>query len=88
MTVRIGDQDGQPRGTAGRIPGREPGPAILIVGCCHNDAFVPAEILICADTLGAETAIRAWLAERNVRVTSSTPESVSTITGSAGGTSA
>jgi hypothetical protein len=80
----MGSPVAPPAGYRGGSPGRPSSS----VGCCHNDAFVPAEILICADTLGAETAIRAWLAERNVRVTSSTPESVSTITGSAGGTSA
>jgi hypothetical protein len=88
MTVRIGHEGGELRGTDGRILGQEPGPAILIVGCHRDDAFVPAEVLICADTLGAEVAIRAWLAERNIRVTSLNPRRVSTTSGSAGGTNA
>ncbi|MCI0546126.1 MAG: hypothetical protein L0027_02450, partial [Candidatus Rokubacteria bacterium] len=69
-------------------PGQPSGPAILIVGCCRDDAFVPAEVLICAETLGAELAIRAWLAERKIRVTSSSTESVSTISGPVRGTGA
>jgi hypothetical protein len=88
MSVRIGHEGGDLRGADGRIPRQEPGPAILIVGCHRDDAFVPAEVLICADTLGAEVAIRAWLAERNIPVTSLNPRRVSTTSGSAGGTGA
>lgn len=46
-------------------------PAILIVGAWRGEAFVPAEILICAETLEAERAARRWLAEYAIHVTAS-----------------
>ncbi len=49
----------------------DPGPAILIVGARRGEAFVPAEVLICADTLEAEEAVRRWLAEHAIHVTAS-----------------
>ncbi len=47
------------------------GPAILIVGAWREGAFVPAEVLICADTLEAEEAVRRWLAGRAIHLTGS-----------------
>jgi hypothetical protein len=57
--------------TEHRTARHEPRPAILIVGSCRGDAFVPAEVLVCADTLGAEEAIRTWLAAHDISVMSS-----------------
>jgi hypothetical protein len=88
MTMRIGHEDRDLGGTDRRLPGQRPGPAIFIVGCCRDDAFVPAEVLICADSLGAEEAIRVWLAGRNMRLSSSNVEDVSTTSGPAEGSGA
>jgi hypothetical protein len=54
-----------------RTPGHDGRPAILILGSCRGDAFVASEVLICADTLGAEEAMSAWLATHEIHVTSS-----------------
>jgi hypothetical protein len=43
--------------------------SVLIVGARRGDVFVPTELLICANTLGDEDAIRAWLAQHDVNVT-------------------
>jgi hypothetical protein len=43
-------------------------PAVIISGSCSDSAFVPAEILLCADTLAAEVAIRAWLEGHGIRL--------------------
>jgi hypothetical protein len=47
--------DGQPSG-------------VLIKGIRLGAVFVPTEVLISADTLGDEDAIRAWLAEHDIHV--------------------
>ena len=36
---------------------------VLIIGSRRADVFVATEVLISADTLGDEEAIRAWLAD-------------------------
>jgi hypothetical protein len=41
----------------------------LIMGTRQGDVFVPTELLIGAETLGDEQAIRAWLAARHPRRT-------------------
>ena len=41
---------------------------VLIMGACRGDVFVATEVLISADTLGDEAAIRAWLAQHNIHV--------------------
>jgi len=46
-------------------------PAILIVGAWRGAAFVPVEVLICAETLESEQAVRRWLAEYAIHVTAS-----------------
>jgi hypothetical protein len=46
-------------------------PAILIVGTCRGAAFVPVEILICAETLESEQAVRRWLTEYAIHVAAS-----------------
>lgn len=43
-------------------------PAVIISGSCSDSRFVPAEILICADALSAEAAIRGWLEAHGIRV--------------------
>jgi hypothetical protein len=43
-------------------------PAVIISGSCSDSRFVPAEVLICADALSAEAAIRAWLEAHGIRV--------------------
>jgi hypothetical protein len=42
--------------------------SVLIVGARRGDVFVATELLICADSLGDEDAIRAWLARHDVHV--------------------
>jgi hypothetical protein len=43
--------------------------SVLIVGTRRGDVFVPTELLICAETLGDEDAIRAWLVQHDVNLT-------------------
>jgi hypothetical protein len=38
---------------------------VLIMGARRGDVFVATEVLISADTLGDEAAIRAWLAQHD-----------------------
>jgi hypothetical protein len=49
-------------------------PAILIIGSCPADAFAPAAVLVCADTLEVEEAVRLWLAEHEIHLTPSSDE--------------
>ncbi len=41
---------------------------VLVVGFARRDVFVPTEACISADTLRDEDAIRAWLAQHDIRV--------------------
>ena len=43
-------------------------PSVLIVGSCGASAFIPAQVLICADTLETEQAIRACLEQHGIRL--------------------
>jgi hypothetical protein len=52
----------------GRVDVSESRSAILILGTCRRGVFVAGEVLICADTLGAEEAICAWLAAHAIHV--------------------
>ena len=53
---------------------------VLIMGARRGNVFVATEVLISADTLGDEAAIRAWLAQHDIHVappclsTASTPK--------------
>ena len=53
---------------------------VLIMGARRGDVFVATEVLISADTLDDEAAIRAWLAQHDVHIappchnTASTPK--------------
>lgn len=40
---------------------------VLVVGFARPDVFVPTEVFISADTLRDEDAIRAWLAQHDIR---------------------
>jgi hypothetical protein len=44
-------------------------PGVIITGSCSDSAFVAANVLICADTLSVEKAIRVWLASHGITVT-------------------
>jgi hypothetical protein len=48
--------------------GSDSTPSVLIVGSCGASAFIPAQVLICADTLETEQAIRAWLEQHGTRL--------------------
>jgi hypothetical protein len=73
MTGRTQQDDPMGQLTDGRTQRPESGPAILIVGACRGEAFVPAEVLICADTLEAQSALRRWLREHAIHVTTVSP---------------
>jgi hypothetical protein len=53
---------------AREVPNCLPPPGVIISGSCSDSTFVPAKIFICADTLTAEVAIRAWLEAHGIRV--------------------
>lgn len=46
----------------------EPPSSILIVGFCSGEVFTASEVLICAETLCGEQAIRAWLAGHGIHL--------------------
>jgi hypothetical protein len=46
--------------------GHDGGSAILILGSRRGGAFVVDEVLICAETLQGEKAMRAWLAAHEI----------------------
>ena len=54
----------------GGISRREGYPTVLILGCQQDDGFVATRVLIYANTLGGEEAIRVWLAQHGIRVES------------------
>jgi hypothetical protein len=68
--------------TTRRTPPQDRGTGILIIGSCPGDTFVATEVLIHADTIGAEEAIRTWLGEHDIHVTMSNGETASTDNGS------
>ena len=47
------------------------GAAIVILGSCRDHAFVADQVLVEAGTLEAETAIRRWLREHEIRLAAS-----------------
>jgi hypothetical protein len=51
---------------------------VLIMGSRRADVFVATEVLISADTLGDEEAIRAWLAQHDIHVASPCNNTAST----------
>ena len=68
MAVGIRHEDRTLGKTDGQTDEYDGGPGIVIRGVCSGDAFVMAEVLIDADTLGGEEAIHAWLNERGIYV--------------------
>ena len=56
------------RGTTLRTPRDGQRCGVLIMGSRRADVFVATEVLISADTLGDEEAIRAWLAQHDIHV--------------------
>ena len=58
---------------------------VLIIGSRRADVFVATEVLISADTLGDEEAIRAWLAQHDVHVMHPSSKTASTDKDSAKG---
>ena len=55
---------------------------MLIMGACRGHVFVATEVLISADTLGDEEAIRAWLAQHDIHVAPPCRSTASAPTGS------
>lgn len=72
-----------PRTTVPTPPdGRRSG--VLIIGVRRDAIFVPTEVLISADALGDEQAIRAWLATHDIQVAPSNSTEVIGSSGPAG----
>jgi hypothetical protein len=53
------------------MPALRNGSAILILGSCRGDVFVADRVLIEAATLEAETVIRRWLGQHDIRLATS-----------------
>jgi hypothetical protein len=49
------------------IPNEQHRPGVIITGSCWGSRFVPGKVLICAGSLSAEAAIRAWLEVHGIR---------------------
>jgi len=58
---------------------------VLIMGARRGDVFVATQVLISADTLGDEAAIRAWLAQHDIHVAPLCRSTASTLKDSAEG---
>lgn len=78
MTVGIRPEHRNLGRTDGRTEECDRRPSVLIRGFCRDDAFVATEVLICADTLGSEEAVRGWLGKHGIYVTASDEERPST----------
>ena len=71
-----------------RIPHDGQRSGVLIMGARLGDVFVATEVLISADSLSDEEAIRAWLAQHDISVappcrnTASTHKSSTEVNGS------
>ena len=68
-TLGLRQEPTAPATPVAEIPDRHQRPGIIITGSCSDSAFVAANVLICADTLSAERAIRAWLEAHGITVT-------------------
>jgi hypothetical protein len=66
-----------------RIPRDDQRSGVLIMGARRGDVFVATEVLISADSLGDEAAIRAWLAQHDIPVAPTCRNTPSTHTRSA-----
>jgi hypothetical protein len=67
---------------APEFDGRQSG--VLVRGVCQAAVFVATEVLISADTLEDERAVRGWLAQHDIHVTPPRRQSRSTPRGTAG----
>ena len=68
-TLGIRQESTAPATPVPEIPDRHQRPGVIITGSCSDSAFVAAKVLICADTLSVEKAIRAWLEAHGITVT-------------------
>ena len=59
-THAIREEPTTPGTQVAEMPNRPQRPRVIISGSCSDSAFVAATVLISADTLTAEVAIRAW----------------------------
>jgi hypothetical protein len=66
--IRTRQENPNPRGAILRTPRDDQRCGVLIMGCRRADVFVATDVLISADTLGDEEAIRAWLAKHDIHV--------------------
>lgn len=57
-------------------------PGVLIAGSCHGKVFVADELLIYAETLGGEEAVRAWLIQHGIHMAPPPTNTASTAEGS------
>ena len=57
-----------PGSEAAETSDRHQRPGVIITGSCADSTFVALKVLICADTLSAELAIRRWLEAHGVLV--------------------
>jgi hypothetical protein len=58
---------------------------VLIMGARRGDVFVATQILISAETIGDEAAMRAWLAQHDIHVALACRSTASTPNGSTEG---
>jgi hypothetical protein len=72
------------RGSPFRTPPDGQPSGVLIIGARRGDVFVATEVLISADTLGDEEAVRAWLAQHDIHVAPACPTEVIGSSGPAG----
>ena len=77
LTDSAGRADAADRPTAERIAPTT-GRPFVILGSCRDDAFVADQVLVEAGTLEAETAIRRWLREHDIRLAASLRSALST----------
>jgi hypothetical protein len=70
------------RGTILWTPHDDQRCGVLIMGSRRADVFVATDVLISADTLSDEEAIRAWLAQHAIHVTPRCSHTASTQTNS------
>jgi hypothetical protein len=61
-----------------RTPQPGQGSSLLIIGSCQGDVFIATEVLICAERLGDEDAMRAWLAQHDIHVMHPSSKTAST----------
>jgi hypothetical protein len=66
------------RGTIVSTPRDDQRCGVLITGSRGADVFVATEVLIFAETLGAEEAVHAWLAQHGIHVASPCNNAAST----------